>query len=132
MARSVLVVDDVPFARKVLKEILTAAKYNVIGEAQNGEEAFHMYEQLRPDFVTMDVVMPGRGGIEATRSIIDKNKEAKIILVSAISHENLLMEAISAGARDYIIKPFSPEDLIKSIEKLFEEEETTTKGGFLG
>src|SRR5262245_44970014 len=113
MAKTALVVDDVAFARKVIKEILTAAKYTVVAEAANGEEAVQMYLRHKPDFVTMDVVMPVKGGIEAARKILDDDKNARIIMVSAMSHEQLLMEAINAGARDYILKPFSPEDLIK-------------------
>lgn len=133
MARTALVVDDVAFARRIIKEILIAAKYNVVGEASNGEDAIKQYNALKPDFVTMDVVMPGKGGIEATRAILDQNKSAKIILVSALAHENLLMEAINAGARDYIVKPFSPDEILKSIEKLFEEEDSSLeKGGTIG
>jgi two-component system chemotaxis response regulator CheY len=123
VAKTVLIVDDVAFARRVIKEILTAAKYTVIGEASNGDEAVNLYAKYKPDFVTMDVVMPVKGGIEATRMILDQNKDARIIMVSAMGHEQLLMEAINAGARDYILKPFSPEDLIKAIDKLLQEDD---------
>ena len=123
MARSVLIVDDVAFARRVIKDILTAAKYNVIAEAANGNDAVQLYNKYKPDFVTMDIVMPDKGGIEATRQILDSDKNAKIIMISAMGHEQLLMEAINAGARDYILKPFSPDDIIKSIEKLFQEDD---------
>lgn len=123
MARSVLIVDDVAFARRVIKEILTAAKYNVIAEAANGNEAINLYNKYNPDVVTMDIVMPDKGGIEATRQILDGDKNAKIIMISAMGHEQLLMEAINAGARDYILKPFLPEDIVRAIEKLFQEED---------
>lgn len=123
MARSVLIVDDVAFARRVIKDILTAAKYNVIAEASNGNEAVTMYNKYKPDFITMDIVMPEKGGIEAARQILDGDKNAKIIMISAMGHEQLLMEAINAGARDYILKPFSPEDITRAIEKLFQEED---------
>lgn len=118
MAKTALVVDDVAFARKVIKEILTAAKYTVLAEAANGDEAIAMYKKFKPDFVTMDVVMPVRGGIEATRKILEDDKDARIIIVSAMGHEQLLMEAINAGARDYILKPFSAEDVVRAVEKL--------------
>lgn len=122
MAKRALVVDDVAFARKVIIEVLTAAKYIVVGEAANGEEAVRAFKEHVPDFVTMDVVMPKMGGIEATRSIVDYEKSAKIIIVSAMAHEHLLMDAINAGARDYILKPFTKEDLLKSVAKLFQDE----------
>ncbi|MBI3557720.1 MAG: response regulator [Deltaproteobacteria bacterium] len=118
MAKTALVVDDVAFARRVIKEILTAARYTVLGEAANGDEAIAMYKKLQPDFITMDVVMPIKGGIEATRKILEEDKDARIIMVSAMGHEQLLMEAINAGARDYILKPFSAEDLTRAVGKL--------------
>lgn len=115
--KTALVVDDVAFARKVVKDILIDAKFTVIGEATNGAEAIALYKQLKPDFVTMDVVMPVKSGIEAARKIIEDDKNAKIIMISAIVHEQVLMEAINAGARDYIVKPFSAEDLLKAVDK---------------
>ncbi len=118
MPKTALVVDDVAFARRVIKEILTAARYTVVGEASNGDEAISMYKKLQPNFVTMDVVMPTKGGIEATRKILEEDKDARIIMVSAMGHEQLLMEAINAGARDYILKPFSAEDLVRAVDKL--------------
>lgn len=123
MARTALIVDDVAFARRVIKEILTAAKYNIVGEAANGEEAVSLYNKHKPDFVTMDVVMPEKGGIEATRQILDGDRNARIVMISAMGHEQLLMEAINAGARDYIMKPFSPEDLLRAVEKVLHEED---------
>ena len=127
MAKTALVVDDVAFARKVIKDILTAAKYNVIGEAANGNEAVLLYNKHKPDVVTMDIVMPEKGGIEATRQILDGDKNAKIIMISAMGHEQLLMEAINAGARDYILKPFSPDDLIKAVEKVLYDEDAVAR-----
>ena len=126
MAKTALIVDDVAFARRLIREILTAAHINVIAEAANGNEAVHMYNKHKPDFVTMDVVMPEKGGIEATRQILDQHKEAKIIIVSAMGHEQLLMEAINAGARDYILKPFQADDLIKAVDKVFQQDESST------
>jgi two-component system chemotaxis response regulator CheY len=127
MAKTALVVDDVAFARRVIKDILTAAKYTVLGEATNGDEAVNMYRKLKPSFVTMDVVMPVKGGIEATRKILEDDKDARIIMISAMGHEQLLMEAINAGARDYILKPFSPEDLLRAVEKLVKDADEDTE-----
>jgi two-component system chemotaxis response regulator CheY len=123
MSKKVLIVDDVPFARKIIGDILRAAGHQVVGEATDGDEAMEQYAKLSPDFVTMDVVMPNRNGIEACRKIIELDQNAKIIIISAMAHEQLLMDAINAGARDYILKPFGPDDLIKSVQKLFADDE---------
>lgn len=123
MSKKVLIVDDVPFARKVIADILRTAGHQVVGEAEDGDEAMELYGKLTPDFVTMDIVMPNRNGIEACRKIIESDQNAKIIMVSAMAHEQLLMDAINAGARDYILKPFTPDDLIKSVQKLFADED---------
>ncbi len=123
MQKTALIVDDIAFARRVVKDILIAAKYTVVAEAANGNEAIQMYRQYKPDFVTMDVIMPVKGGIEAARKILEEDDKAKIIMVSALSHEQVLMEAINAGARDYILKPFSPDDLLKAVEKVLQQTE---------
>ncbi len=125
MAKTVLIVDDIAFVRKNLSEILTQAHYQVIGEATDGLEAVSLYEKLRPDLVTMDVVMPQMSGIEATRKILKLDKNAKIIIVSAMGQENLVMEAINVGARDYILKPFSSEDVLKTVEHILQGDMTS-------
>jgi two-component system chemotaxis response regulator CheY len=117
MSRKVLVVDDVAFVRKTLSDLLTQAGYQVVGEANDGTDAVAKYQQLRPDLVTMDVVMPQMSGIEATKKIIKLDKEARVIIISAMGQENLVMEAINVGAKDYVLKPFSAQDVLKTIER---------------
>ena len=123
MARTVLICDDVEFVRKTLTEILTEARYQVVGEAADGEQAVEQYRKLRPDLVTMDIVMPRMSGIEATQKIVKLDKEAKIVIISAMGQESLVMEAINVGARDYILKPFKSTDVLKTLEKLSGGEE---------
>jgi two-component system chemotaxis response regulator CheY len=117
MAKKVLIVDDVTFVRKTLAEILTAAHYQVVGEAADGAEAVALFTKLRPDIVTMDIVMPQMSGIEATKRIIKVEKSARVVIISAMGQENLVMEAINVGARDYILKPFSATDVLRTVER---------------
>lgn len=117
MAKTVLIVDDIAFVRKTLAQILTDAQYQVVGEAADGNEAVNMYAKLRPDIVTMDVVMPQLSGIEAARKILRIDKNAKVVIISAMGQENLIMEAINVGVKDYILKPFMAEDILKTLER---------------
>lgn len=117
MPKTVLIVDDVEFVRKTLSEILTDAHYQVVGEASDGGEAVSLYARLRPDIVTMDIVMPQMSGIDATRKILKINKDAKVVIISAMGQENLVMEAINVGAKDYLLKPFSADGVLKTVER---------------
>lgn len=125
-SKSVLIVDDVAFVRKTLAEILGGAGYKIVGEASDGKEAVKMFTDLRPDLVTMDVVMPVMSGLEAARSITRLDPNAKIVVISAMGQESLIMEAINAGARDYILKPFTGDDVLKTIERVFTVEAAAT------
>src|SRR5690606_20563944 len=116
------IVDDVTFVRSTLSEILTEVGYQVIGEAEDGNQAVEQYARLKPDLVTMDVVMPELGGIDATRRILKLDREARIVLISAMGQENLVMDAINAGARDYILKPFSASDVLKTVERALSDQ----------
>jgi two-component system chemotaxis response regulator CheY len=111
MKKTVLIVDDVAFVRKTLAEILSESGYHVVGEAADGKEAVALYLKLRPNLVTMDVVMPNLGGIEATKEIMKSDKNAVVVMVSAMDQVHLVMEAIHVGAKDYIQKPFHTDDV---------------------
>ncbi len=117
MAYKVLIVDDAMFMRAMIRDILVnSGKYEVVGEAANGEEAIEKYSLVSPDIVTMDIVMPQMDGIEATKEIIKLDPKAKIIMCSALGQEALVIESIAAGAKDFIVKPFSAEKVLKVID----------------
>ncbi|MBI2711952.1 MAG: response regulator [Bdellovibrio sp.] len=134
MAKTVLVVDDIAFVRKTLTQILTDAQYQVVGEAADGNEAVNLFAKFKPDIVTMDLVMPNLSGIEATRKILRIDKNAKVVIISAMGQENLIMEAINVGVKDYILKPFVAEDIIRTLERALLGEQnvlgrSVSKGG---
>ena len=121
-----LVVDDSVIIRKSLSQQLEELGYEVIAEASNGNEAIKLYKELKPDFVTMDITMPIKNGIEALKHIKDFDENAKIIMVTSHGEEKLVMEAIKRGAVGYILKPIIHGKIIKAINRAFpalEEEE---------
>jgi len=119
MPTRVLVVDDALYMRTMIRDILTnSGRFEVVGEASNGREAVERYLELKPDLVTMDIVMPELDGIEATREILSRNPSAAIVMCSALGQEALVIESITAGAKDFIVKPFTPEKVIKVVDNV--------------
>jgi two-component system chemotaxis response regulator CheY len=118
MPKRVLIVDDAVFMRNMIRDIFSSADFEVVGEASNGIEAIEKYRELKPDLTTMDIVMPFKSGIEATRDIVKSHRDAVIIMCSALGQESLVMEAIEAGASDFIVKPFKAEEVLKVVKKV--------------
>lgn len=119
--KTVLVVDDAVFMRTTIKRMLEDQSFNVIGEASNGAEAVEMYRKLLPDVVTMDVTMPGMTGIEAVEAIISEDPNAKIVMVTALGQQKLIVDAIEKGAKDFVTKPFNPEQIIQVLTNVTDE-----------
>jgi two-component system chemotaxis response regulator CheY len=115
---SVLICDDAIFMRRMISDILSQAGYRVAGEAANGLQAVEMYRALKPDLVTMDIVMPDMGGIDAVREIIREDPSARILMCSAMGQQALVIEAIEAGARDFIVKPFQPGRVLEAVQRV--------------
>ena len=106
MSVNVLIVDDSPFMRNILKNIIIKDDFVLAGEAGNGLEAVELYQRLKPDLVTMDIIMPEMNGIDAVKQIQAINPQSKVVMVSAMGQQAMVIDAIQAGARDFIIKPF--------------------------
>ncbi len=121
MAKKVLVVDDAIFMRNIIKDIFASGGFEVIGEAANGLEAIERYKELKPDITTMDLVMPFKNGIEATREILKLDPKAIVVMCSALGQESMVMEAIEAGAVDFIVKPPRAEDVLAVVKKVLGE-----------
>ena len=123
MKARVLIADDASFMRQMIREIIEPEGYEVVGEATNGIEALDQFSKLRPDLVTMDIVMPKRSGIDAVKGILAEDPGACVVMCSALGQETLVMEALQAGARDFIVKPFKPEAVLQTMAKILEKSE---------
>lgn len=117
MSKKVLIVDDAAFMRIKLKDILEKNGYVVAGEAQNGNEAIEKYKEVQPDIVTMDITMPDKDGVEALKEIKELDNDAVVLMCSAMGQQTMVMDAIRAGAMDFIVKPFDTERVIKALDK---------------
>lgn len=117
MAKTVLIVDDAAFMRMMIKDILEKNGYDVIGEAENGNVAVEKYKELEPDLVTMDITMPEKDGITALKEIKEINADATVIMCSAMGQQAMVIDAIQAGAKDFIVKPFQAERVVEAVSK---------------
>ena len=118
MAHTVLVCDDAIFMRTMIADILSQAGFEVVGEAESGVQAIEKYRQLKPDMVTMDIVMPDMGGIDAVREICKEDPDARVLMCSAMGQQALVVEAIQAGAKDFIVKPFQPSRVLEAVQRV--------------
>jgi two-component system, chemotaxis family, chemotaxis protein CheY len=117
MANKILIVDDAAFMRMMIKDILTKNGFEVVGEAADGNQAVEKYKELSPDLVTMDITMPEKDGIAALKEIKSLDGNAKIIMCSAMGQQAMVIDAIQAGAKDFIVKPFQADRVIEAIQK---------------
>lgn len=118
MGNKVLVVDDAAFMRMMIKDILRKGGYEVVGEAEDGLKAVEKYKELRPDLVTMDITMPDMDGITAVKEIRKIDGNAMIIMCSAMGQQAMVIDAIQAGAKDFVVKPFQPERVLEAVRKV--------------
>jgi two-component system chemotaxis response regulator CheY len=116
MAR-VLVVDDAAFMRKMVSDALSKGGHEVVGEGANGEEAVTLYQELKPELTTLDITMPEKDGLQALKDIMSLDPDARIIMCSALGQESKVLEAVKAGAKDFVVKPFQPDRILDAAAK---------------
>lgn len=118
MEKKILITDDTAFMRMMLRNVLEKNGYAIAAEAEDGAQAVEKYLELKPDLVTMDITMPNMDGITAIKIIMEKDPNAKIVVVSAMGQKQLVIEALSSGARDFIVKPFQPDRIVEALQKV--------------
>ncbi len=118
MAKKILLVDDAAFMRKVVKDTLSKAGYTELFEAVDGADAVAKYDEIHPDLVLMDITMPNMDGLEALQAIRGKDSGANIVMCSAMGQESMVMDAVRFGAKDFIVKPFKSERIVKTVTNI--------------
>ena len=118
MANGIMICDDAAFMRMMIKDILTKNGYVVAGEAENGAKAVEKYKEVTPDLVLMDITMPEMDGIQALKEIRKADAGAKVIMCSAMGQQAMVIEAIQAGAKDFIVKPFQADRVLEAVKKV--------------
>ncbi len=122
MSKKVMVVDDSRIVQLQLQKILSDTEYQVVACCQSGEEALEQFDQVQPDLVTMDIIMPGMDGLEAARLILESHPHARVLMVSSLAYDDTIDEANQIGASGFVYKPFDREAVLSSIRKVFAED----------
>lgn len=114
----ILLVDDAAFMRKVIKDTLSKNGYTDLYEAVDGKDAVEKYDEIKPDLVMMDITMPNMDGLEALKTIRGKDGNANVVMCSAMGQESMVIEAVRAGAKDFIVKPFKSDRVLKTVASI--------------
>ncbi len=122
MSKRILIVDDAAFMREMLRDLLTEEGFEITAEAADGDEAVAAFAEYSPDLVMLDIVMPRKSGLEALREIMARDPSATIVMCSALGQESLVMEALEAGAKDFVVKPFKPDRAIDVVKKALQKD----------
>ncbi|GEK34614.1 response regulator [Kurthia sibirica] len=115
---TLLVVDDALFMRETVKAIASEGGFEIVGEAENGQQAIEQYRKLQPDLVTMDITMPVLSGLDATKAIVEEFPQARIIVITALGQQKLVIKALENGAKDFLTKPFDREQFISTLRQI--------------
>lgn len=122
MSKNVLVVDDSVVIYETIRQMLSTTDYKIIGHAKSGQDAVDLYEELRPDCVTMDIVLPDMDGLEAARTIIGRHPDAKIVMASSLAYDDTMQEAEEIGAKGFLCKPVERVNLLEALDKCYEDD----------
>ncbi|AER65843.1 response regulator receiver protein [Thermovirga lienii DSM 17291] len=114
---NIMVVDDAAFMRIMMKDILEKGNHTVVAEAENGKQALLEYAKTKPDLVTLDITMPELDGLNTLLALKKLDPNAKVVMVSAMGQQNIVIQAIKAGAKDFVVKPFQPERVLEAVNK---------------
>lgn len=117
----ILIVDDSRMSRKMLRTILEGSGHEIAGEAVNGQEGVKLYQELKPDVVTLDITMPEMDGISCLKAIKEQDAKAKVVMITAAGQSSKLMEALKAGAKEFICKPYEAEQVVNAIDEVLKE-----------
>ena len=121
MDKKILIVDDAMFMRNIIRKILKEDGYTQVCEAQDGEHAMELFREISPDLVLLDITMPGRSGLEVLEEILGLAPEAKVIMCSVVGQEMMIQKALTAGALDFIVKPFKPDEFCRIVNRYLEQ-----------
>lgn len=119
MAKRIMVVDDSRVVQLKLQKILAGTDYEVVACCQSGEEALEQYDQVRPDLVTMDILMPGMDGLETARCLLKEHPEAKVLMISSLAYDDTVNEASDIGAKGFVYKPFERDQILQTMDQAF-------------
>ena len=121
MSRRIMVVDDSRLVRVQMEDVLKGTDYEIAVHCRSGEDAIQRYAEIRPDLVTMDIIMPGMDGLETARTILEAHPEAKIVMVSSLAYDDTINESKEIGAKDFIFKPFDKEQILSTFDRVLSE-----------
>lgn len=121
MSKRIMVVDDSRILQLLLEDVLEGTDYEIAAYCQDGEEAVDQYEEVKPDLVTMDIIMPGIDGLEAARVILEKHPDARIVMVSSLAYDDAIDEAKDIGTKAFIYKPLDQEEVVATFERVLSE-----------
>lgn len=116
--KKIIVVDDSLYMRTIIKDVLSGADFEIVGEAGTGEDAIDLILDLEPDLVTLDNILPDMLGLDIIKTLKDEGSKSKILMVSAVGQQSVINTGLSLGADAYIVKPFTPEQLLESVNKI--------------
>lgn len=129
MSANVLICDDAQFMRALIRNVLTDNGFTVVGEAETGAQAIEKYFELKPDLITMDVMMPVMTGLDALRQIMERDPAARVMICSAVGQKAMIDDALEAGARGFVVKPFTPPNLLEAVAQALGESQSATPAG---